>query len=418
MNVLTRKLLALSLLTLAGCDREANYGRLVGFVVDGQTGQRLNFFQADGKNNVKDDADSKSQVYAVIKGEFRRARPCGKGDLNGTNAIEADGCFQIDDIPEGMTVPLFAQAPGYERFVGELTYPLLTWDVEHSQVVGNLRLFPKGFSVDYRLNVTLDGQPVPRAQVLCQYLPASSLGNSVQVSGDFLTPKNTGATTVSATSGDDGVALIPGAQLVNGAEYHCEALLQEPVDARVLAGQGNFVAGVSQADQRLSLVTDPASTDSFLYAVRSNVDDPSVLVGSGGKLVITFNRPVELLVRTEDCQVATATAPDSNGNGITGSLPTNTPNNGVSETTTTQLSSDGLTLSIGYQVNAPFDTGDRGTSIDFNGILVRPRNATTLAQARAIGSAAACPAVAGYTVQPLKNLRAGNVNQTTTLRLF
>jgi len=418
MNGLTRKFLAFSLLTLAGCDWEANHGRLVGFVVDGQSGQRLNFFKADGKNNIDDDADSKSQVYALIDGEFRRALPCGKGDLNDDNAIEADGCFQIDDIPEGMPIPLFAQAPGYERFVGEITYPLLSEDVEHSQYVGNIRLFPKGFSVDYRFNVTLDNQPVPKAQLLCQYLPASALGNSLQVSGEFLIPKNTGSTTVSAITGDDGVAVIPGAQLVNGAEYRCEAVLNEPLDSRVLAGQGNFVAGVSQADQRIALLTDAASTDSFLYAVRSNVDDPSVIMGAGGKLVVTFSRPVEIVSRTEDCQLATANAPDSNGNGLTGSLPANVVNNGASETTTTELSGDGLTLSLGYKVATAFDSGDRGTSIDFNGIVVRPRNASNLAQMRSIGSAAGCAAIAGYTVLPLKNLRAGSVDQNTTLRLF
>ena len=282
MKRMTSKSLSLSLLLLGGCHWEAHEGRLVGFVVDGQSGQRLNFFKADGKNNIEDDEDSKSQVYALIDGEFRRAEPCGKGDLTKDNAIEADGCFQIDSIPEGMTIPLFAQAPGYERFVGELTYPLLDSDVERSQYVGNIRMFPRGFSVDYRFQLTFSAQPVPRAQLLCQYLPGSVPGSSLQVSGDFLTPKNTASTTVSATTGDDGVAVIPGAQLVNGAEYHCEAVLGEALDARVLSGQANFVAGVAQADQRIALSTDSASTDNFLYAVRSSVDDPSFLAGNGG----------------------------------------------------------------------------------------------------------------------------------------
>jgi hypothetical protein len=414
----TSKCLTLSLLLLGGCHWEADEGRLVGFVVDGQSGQRLNFFKPDGKNNIEDDQDSKSQVYALIDGEFRRATPCGEGDLTSDNAIEADGCFQIDDIPEGMTIPLFAQAPGYERFVGELTYPLLDADVERSQFVGNIRLFPKGFSVDYRFQVTFNNQPVARVQLLCQYLPASVLNNSLQVSGEFLTPKNTGSTTVSATTGDDGVALIPGAQLVNGAEYHCEAVLGEPLDARVLSGQGNFVAGVTQADQRIALATDSGATDNFLYAVRSSVDDPSTLAGNGGKLVIAFSRPVELLPGSEDCQVAFATAPDTNGNTVVGSLPTNVANNGASETTTTELSADGLTLTVGYKVAVAFDPGDRGTSIDFGGILVRPRNATSLAQARSLGAVGACTAATGYSVQPLKNLRTGGVNQSTTLRLF
>lgn len=426
MNKLTQKMLVVSVLALAGCEREADSGRLVGFIVDGQTGQRMNFFQADGKkNNLDDDSDSQSQVYAVIDGELRRAEPCGSGDSTDENGIEADGCYQIDGIPEGMVVPIFAQAPGYERFVGEFEYPMLDEDQERAQYVGNIRLFPKGFATDYRFNVAFNNQPVAKAQVLCQFLSTS--GNSLQVTGNFdtfLSPTNTGTTTISATSGDDGVAVIPGAQLVNGGSYHCEAVLGEPVDGRTLAGQSNIVAGVSQADQRLALSADSAA-DTLLYAVRSNVDNSDVLLGGNGKLIVTFNRPVEIVPGTEDCQIASATVFDTDGDGRTGQLITDVRNapgapSTTSESVTAAISGDGLTLTLGFKVEPgfEFDPDDRGTAISFNGVVLRPRNSADLAQVRTIGAVGACPAVVGFTTAAVKSLRTGGAGQSNTIRLF
>lgn len=424
MNKLTQKFLVVSVLALAGCEHEANSGRLVGFIVDGQTGQRMNFFQADGdKNNLDDDKDSKNQVYAVIDGEFRRAVPCGSGDSNDANGIEADGCYQIDGIPEGMVVPIFAQAEGYERFVGEFEYPLLDSDVEHAQYVGNIRLFPKGYTTDYRFNVSFNNLPVPKTQVICQYLTTS--GNTLEVSGNFdnfLSPTNTGTTAVTATAGDDGVAVIPGAQLVNGASYHCEAVLNNAVDGRTLSGQANITAGVSQAEQNMFMSASGA-TDTLLYAVRSNADNADMLMGLGGKLVVTFNRPVEIFPGTTDCQLATASAPDTDGDTRVGQLFTDvrgTPTvpNTVSETVTAELSGDGLTLTLGYKAQTEFDPDDRGTYISFSGIVLRPQGSTDIAQIRTVGALGACPAVSGFTTTTVKNLRTGGGTQNNTIRLF
>ena len=420
MNKLTQKFLAVSLLALAGCEGEANSGRLVGFIVDGQTGQRLNFFKAESdKNNLGEDGDSQSQVYAVIDGEFRRAKPCGRGDLNDKNGIEADGCFQIDNIPEGMTIPIFAQAPGYERFVGEYTYGLMDLDVEHAQAVGNIRLFPKGFSVDYRFNVTFNNQPVPNAQVFCQYTPTTT--NTLQVSGSFLTPTTTGTTTISATSDAEGVALIPGAQLVNGASYRCEAVMSQALDGRTLAGQGNITAGVSQSDQRMAMSTT-ASTDELFYAVRSNADDGTKLFGADGKLIITFNRPVEIVPGTADCQYATESISYPDADGVTGAIyPTSAGNttNGVSESVSTEISADGLTLTLGFKAERPFDPDDRGTYVYFSGIILRPRGVSSSNELRAIGGTGpACPAIAGYSVGDVANLRTGGGDQSSTIQLF
>lgn len=422
MQSLKKAFVVFSLAAATGCSSGGD-GRVVGFVVDGQSGQRLNFFKAeDGKNNVDDDDESKSQVYAVIGGEFRRAKPCGKGDLSEENAIEADGCYQIDGIPLGEEFPIFAQAPGYERFMGR--YTMQTWHEEmkqqSAQEVVNLRVFPTGFAVDYRFLVNLNGRAVADAKVNCQY--RADQGNMLQTAGNFLQPEATGSTTVSATTDANGIAVIPGAQLVNGAPYHCEAVLAGAVDGRVLSGQSDIVAGMSQPEQAFA-ISAPGAADQNFYALYSNADDPDTLHGENGRLVITFNRPVEIAPRTEDCQVAQLTTADIDADGRMGRFVTDQPNNNNSETVTTELSADGLTLTVGFKTpETPLDADDRNTRVRFSGIIVRPRNAADGINVRYIGGPGTCTEANVYNnAQPLRNLRtpsSSGTAQVDTIRLF
>ncbi|MCY1020455.1 hypothetical protein [Pyxidicoccus sp. MSG2] len=417
MQKLKKAFVVLTLAAATGCS-SGGEGRVVGFVVDGQSGQRMNFFQEnDGKNNLDDDDASKSQVYAVIGGEFRRAKPCGEGDLTKENSIEADGCYQIEGIPLGEEFPIFAQAPGYERFMGR--YTMQTWnndfEQQGAQEVVNLRMFPTGFAVDYRFLVNLNGRAVPDVKVNCQYRLDQT--NTLQTAGSFLPPEATGSTTVSGTTDANGVAVIPGAQLVNGASYHCEAVLGGAVDGRVLSGQSDIVAGMSQPEQAMA-ISAPGATDQSFYAVFSNADDPDALLGNAGKLVVTFNRPVEVAPRTADCQVAQLLTTDIDVDGNMGRFVTDQPNNNASETVTTEVSADGLTLTVGFKTpETPFDSDDRNTLVRFSGIIVRPRGAVDSINVRYIGALGACTEANVYgNAQQLRSVRSGA--QSSTIRLF
>jgi hypothetical protein len=418
MQKLKKSLVVLSLTAAAGCSSADGEGRVVGFVVDGQSGQRMNFFaEEDGKNNLGDDGDSTSQVYAIIQGEFRRAKPCGKGDLNSDNAIVADGCYQIEGIPLGEEFPIFAQAPGYERYMGRHTMQVWNNELEQegAQEVINLRMFPVGFAMDYRFVVSFNGRAVPDVKVNCQY--RIDQGNSVQTAGNFLPPEATGSTTVSATADANGVAVVPGAQLVNGAPYHCEAVLAGGVDGRVLSGQADIVAGVSQPEQSLVIDNSGAPDENF-YALYSNADDADALQGRTGRLVVTFNRPVEVAPRTADCQVATLITSDVDADGIIGRFNPNQPGNNASETVTAEVSADGLTLTVGFRTpETQLDEGDRNTLVNFTGIIVRPRGAADSIQSRYIGGLGACAEADVYgNARALRNVRSGT--QTALIRLF
>lgn len=420
MKNLKKACLVLSLAAFSGCSSGGGEGRIVGFLVDGQSGQRLNWFKAeDAKNNVESDEESKSQVYALVHGEFRAAKPCGKGDLTKDNAIEADGCFQIDGIPLGESVPVFAQGPGYERFHGVVDYPVWNKDYENegSQLVGNIRVFPTGYAVDYRFLVNFDGRGVPDVKVNCQYRQDS--GNTVETEGArFITPLPTGSTTLSATTDANGVATFPGAQLVNGARYHCEAVLNQAFEGRVLSGQADITAGVSTSEQAVALSTAGNAPDQNVYAVYSNADDTDTLLGAGGKLVIQFNRPIEIAPRTAKCQTAALAEPDTDTDGQVGRLITDVSGNEVSESVTAEVSADGLTLTLGFKAEQPVDSGDLGTTVSFSGIFVRPRGAADGIQTRFIGGTGLClmSEVPYANAQLLRSVR--STFQADTIRLF
>lgn len=420
MQAWVRSCMAVSLLSLGGCFFADQNGRLVGFVVNGQTGERINLFSAaNNKNNRADDANAKNQVWAIINGEFRRARPCGTGDLNSSNGIEADGCYQIENIPPDMEFPLFANVDGFERFHGQVIYPLpdttVELDRQNPQIVGNIRLFPKGYSVDYRLQVSFAGRPIPGVKVLCQYLATNA--NTVSVDGSFLQPQNTTSGTVSASTDENGVALLPGNQFVIGARYNCEAISDQNVEGRLLAADNiSITAGVTQANLQVTLSASGVPDGSF-YALYSNVDSQDVLHGANGQIRVTFNRPVEILPGTEDCQLATLAAPDTNQNNVVAALPPNTTGNGTSETVSASLSSDGLTLTLSLRGATNLDTGDLGTRAAFDGIVLRPRGADGRV-VRYIGAIAGCTTATVYGTQaPLRNLRTGG-QQNNSLGLF
>jgi hypothetical protein len=419
MKAWVRSCMVVSLLSLGGCFFADQNGRLVGFLVNGQTGERINLFPAaNSKNNRADDANGKNQVWAIINGEFRRARPCGTGDLNSSNGIDADGCYQIENIPLDMEFPLFANVEGYERFHGQVLYPLPDTDVEldrqNPQIVGNIRLFPKGYAVDYRVQVSYLNRPMPGVKVICQYLANNA--NTVGVDGSFLQPQNTTSGTVSSSTDENGVALLPGNQFVIGARYNCEAISNQSVDGRLVSADNlSLTAGVTQSNLQLTLTASGVADNSF-YALYSNVDSTDVLLGANAQLRVTFNRPVEILPGTEDCQVATLSAPDTNQNGVLGTLPTNAVGGG-SETVNASLSSDGLTLTLSLRGAQNLDPGDLGTRAFFDGIVLRPRGADNRV-VRYIGAIAGCTAATVYGTQAqLRNLRTGGL-QNNTLNIF
>jgi hypothetical protein len=427
--------MAAVLASLAGCSGGGS-GVIVGFVVDGQTGAPINFFKDNGTlKNLQDDATATNQIYSIVDGSFVRATPCGSGVISDTNKIPADGCFKISGVPFGEKLPIFASFGGYERFHGEFDYPGAVLDPSGKeltpapkQLVGNIRLFPKNYTVDYKILVHLDGRGVNDVTVACQIRQAS-VGLDIQ--GDFIPPLDTMSPTLTGNTGaddtyGDGFLKINGGDLVLGATYHCEAFRKDlysdssenPTDG-VLTGSVDFVAGVDAPEVSLEVKPQDVKGDaSLIYAVYSNADDPTTPLGQHAKLIITFNRAVEVVPSSQDCQTATIKAPDTNGNGNTiPAEPQNIPGNNASEQVSITTSGDtGLAISFMSPLD-PFDPGDIGSTVTFGGILIRPKDAsgstTDINAIRGIGGGGLC----GVQALPLKNLRTGK-DQTATLSIY
>lgn len=435
MQRLQKACVAVLVLALAGgCNQGKMYGRIIGFVVNGVTGQRLNAFpNSNNLTNLGNDANATTEVYALVQGSFKRAQPCGQGDINTSNKIPADGCYRIEGVPTDTDVPIFAQFDGFEPFHGTtriVTNAVTTTDLIDTdpQKVGNIMMWPVGFSEDYSFNVVASSsagsnRPVANAQVNCQADPTT---NSFSTGGtDFIQPEQTTLGTVQATTDANGMATIPGAQLVNGSNYHCDVFTTDEFENRTAQGTVNFTAGVTEPTLLVSLTL--GGNGNIIYAVRANNDDPNALLGATASLIVTLNRPIEIIPGSEDCQKATINAPDSNGNGNTPpALPTNVANNTASETVTTSVSADGLTLTITNKPYVtPLDTGDYGAVLSFDGIHLHSKDATLQrngnfrigAAVGVAGSTACTYAQANGASAALFNTRT-NATQDNTLHLF
>lgn len=372
-----------------GCSNESNREnqtyRWIGFLVDGSTATPL---------ALEDDKESPNQVFAIVEGEVRRAKPCEGSD---EEATPLPGCFMLDDLPvstifsTGQSVnqiPVFAQYNGYERFQGRLT-GLSSVETEHvteiqdMQLYANIRLFPKNYQVAYRVRTSYNNRPVPDVRVVCQIRNAP--GNGFSTSGtSFLTPEDTLGGVVDVRSDASGNASVT-APLVNGATYRCYANRVEPFEGHIVQGSLEFVAGVAAAEQSIALTAAP---NEVLYALSSNNEDPGVTLGSTGALTVTFNRPIELVPGTTDCQFATLSAPNTNGDTVTaGALPATISNNNLSEQVSANVSPDGLVLTLEFKPGSPgIDPNDLGSTVTFSGIFIRPAGAES-AYVYRIGSA-------------------------------
>ncbi|HVE81772.1 MAG TPA: hypothetical protein VND93_02955 [Myxococcales bacterium] len=404
----------LGFLALCGCGGPT--ATLFGFAVDGLSGQRLSFFGDGTLANTRDDPTSLDQIWAVVNGQFVRAVPCDAHDATVENRIDTSGCYRIVNLGSVEAFPVFAKRSGYQPF--EARVSLAGASGALGSRYGNIRMFPLGYQVSYELVVSYQGGPVPSAAVSCR----ARASNAFQQGDDFLVPEvSTTQPALAGVTDAAGLFRLDGASLATGGYYDCDAYLRDQLEQDVLSGSVEVIAGVSAPHVSLPL-SNAAPDPDALYAVRSSADNADDLLGNNASLTVTLNRPVELVPGAADCWTATLDEPDSNGNSQVGALPISTFNNGASEQVNASVSSDGLTLTVMYRApTTALDTGDRGTSVVFGGIYLRPLGGSTDGAAvRNIGGSSPCGADNAppfSTAPPLANLRTQGP-QSATLHLF
>lgn len=415
--------LALTALFAAACSSGRTDTAIVGFVVDGRTGGPIDFFSS---RNLGDSADSINQIYTLMNGELVRATPCGEGILNDSNKAFAASCYKLTGVPYGEQLPIFAVHDGYEKIRGTVVYPSFTMgDGGVKQVIANIRMFPKNFSIDYKLLVTLDGRGVNGVTVACQIRQEDV---TLATDGELIVPASTTSPAISAVSATDsiygdGLVKLGGSSLVLGAKYDCQAFKD---DGSVLSGSVSFRAGVDPPEIRLPVEVTRSPDPDLLYAVDSNAEDPTVDLGTNAKLTVHFNRPVEIVATTIDCQTYSMTSTDfMNSGSADPTLPVDTPQNTASEMVRAWMSADNLQLTVEYvaPLSDPPNPNVRHASVTFAGLYVRPKRSNGIngSEVWRVGAPAANSCLAGpylkETSRALKNRHTGKA-QTSTIQLF
>lgn len=417
-----------------GCDNHDS-GRLVGFAVDGQTGQKLNFFKdSTAQKNLSDDSSNPAEIYAIVNGAFKRAVPCGIGDANSKNGIDASGCYKIEGLPVNTSLSVIAQYPGYQSVLSTVYIQrenttsdrLQTYNSPSPQVIGNFRLFPLGFTIDYKV-IAINANtlsPVANATVSCA--PTSSGNLSPTGNGSFLNPELTLNGSVTAQTDATGVAVLAGTSLIMGASYTCDIYATALSSSYVLSSSTSFVAGISNATVRVQL--NESNTSNFVEVISANNQNPFDIMGATANLVLHFNQPVEVVPNTVDCQHASfggsPTQADPNAANA-GKFTPDIINNGQSETASVSLSADGLIATLSTKgFIAPPDPQVLGTTIQFDGVFLRPiGGATNAGRTFLLGSATngvgnnACALGASLGPASLRNIAINNT-QSNLIRLF
>lgn len=378
-----------ALAMLASCssnksgDKVQNAGNWFGFVVNGVTGEKLNFF---GEKNDTANSDSTDQVYVISKGEVKLAEPCNEGDANDSNGISINGCVTVKNLPTEVTIPVFATRSGFHAFGSTMT---VNANVSNSNdliitdpsAYSNIRLFPTGLNYDVTIHTKLENDVVVEGvTVRCVYNAQNALDIVGWNASNYLSPVNDFPNVITGTSNADGKVVLAGTSLTPGGEYACFGHKADAVNNNVISDNGNpvqFTVGVDSPEVEffLSINSNGGPWNSFM-ATSVNYSEYNSLGSLTAPLKINFNQPAIVFPGTEDCQ---AMYLDSNqGNGVDGIAitfetdvedPAGSEN---AESVTVAMDSTSRQLSLTPVLATGSSTDDIQARYGFGGIFVMP----------------------------------------------
>jgi hypothetical protein len=396
-----------------------------GFVVDAHSGAKLNFFNnGDNTTNGRTDGSVANQIYALVEGEFKAAKPC---DLNGIDddnaAFFQAGCFMVEGLPVGTFVPIFVAYTGYHGFTSRVyIFPGLEdrlnggvaidatgeFDVngpvfrDRPSIYGNVKLFPVGVDYSYTLYAHVDDTPIEGVDFRCvinnsQYNDFDVVGTNEDNDNDnlfentglgiplsfselssFLTPHGDFETVLSETTDEDGLAVFDGDMLVKGAEYYCYGDWMEEVDGVLLYKTGftGFTVGESRTFQHVAMnaADGTDSGDDFLFVLYANYDDTLTdLPGMAGPVRIMFNRPIQILTGSVDCQAGTLGVGQPGDDTVTSALEPDVDDldDATSESITVTVDDNIMEISPVFD-SAGASSDDTDVTFGWDGIFFQP----------------------------------------------
>lgn len=286
------------------------------------------------------------------------------------------GEYYMCDVPLDEEFPVFVAVDGYEAFEGEIKVhstapsrsPKATADLvkPYPTEVANIRLYPKNTQVkDLEVLVTNNGAPLAGAQVILRSQGANFLD---PLHTNFLAPKNSRAPSQTITTGADGKAVFPAAELVLGGHYTYTVLPPDGGATQTVAA-GTFIVG---------LRSDASDDHPYLLTVNLNQSVGSLAILSkstdgndpnpSGTATIYFNREIEIVPGTEDGIRASLEGE------VTAKLVADNASNKAPDSVTVTIEANKLTLTPVFETKPDADTTkEPDLAVTFSGILLRPK---------------------------------------------
>ena len=431
----------------AGGTSELRDGVWFGFIVDAKSGAPINFFtdatdsNGDAVVNAVDDDASSNQIWAVADGNIVSAQPCGRDGVAGTVGAQA-GCFKMTGLPVGVDVPVFARHSDYHPFASSIkidpfaeggggvggsandnyapyggvdntTINVGSGGGQGNAVVlsrpsinANVRLFPTGLNYDVTITVETEGELIGEGiAVRCAPNPASAedyfdvvgdvewrIAEYIDEDGNFdsifLQPNALGGGVVSGTTNAErSQVVIPGSELTKGLYYECYAHGEDTIGGQVVyyTGGSGFTPGVSSPFVTLGA---DASNNGDLRVVWNNfADSDRALGGVDEDAVLIFNRPVEIVPGTEDCQTASVTVGNSGDDGATSATVANVDDPvdmAAAESVNVSLDSTGTVMTVSAVLETD-SADDTDIFMNFGGIYVTSTDVINSVQIWEIG---------------------------------
>jgi hypothetical protein len=353
-------------------------GCVQGYVVDGITGSRIDF------SSLKIEKDQ--GIYIDV------ARERVVAGLQ--SAPTTTGGFRICNIPLDEAYLLRADLPGYESMEGMVRVrstikPFADAAVEdiRKQVPSlnvNIRMYPRDLATqDLKFMVTSFAEPVKGAVVHLKPNSGALAENSVVDETGFLIPTNIGSTNFTAETDDSGLAVFAAADLMLGARYEYIVLppagesFLEPIRGLVELKIRNADDRTSAAFPYLQLVAFDGTSPKLAELQFST---QSQNYAEDGKLIIVFNRKIEILPGTEDGITATL------GQAHGAELATDIKGNFIPDQVSYEIDGYRLILLPKWKTK-PNEQREGGLTIAYKGIHVRPASAPRSAEALEVGVA-------------------------------
>lgn len=334
---------------------------------DGLTGGRVKLPNFTGKTGI----------YSLVHTQTLPGQTIVANDDNANPNMLGE--YSLCGLPLDETYPIFAHVDNYLSYettvhvnstIASRTGQAVT-DIalEAPTELVNIRLYPIGKeSKDLVFTVVYSGAPLAGAMV---YLRPTG-GNYLDPgNGNFYAPLDIRQQPLTGTTDANGVVTFPKDNLILGGHYTYVVIPPNGGASQTAkTSAATFILGlrtVAGAIDPYEIYVDLDNSEGGVAEVSRSTDKGDL--DATGKLVIYFDRAIEVVPGTTDAMASTLS-----GN-VTASIPPAIATNDATEQVTYSIANNVLTLTPKFLVNPDADhTKEWGLAVTYSGITIRPKD--------------------------------------------